>query len=227
MRKLTKKRKKIDEVIEKNKLYNLEEAVSLLKKIPRAKFDETLELSFNLNIDPKQSDQLIRGSVILPHGTGKERRVLVFCEGKDEERAKDAGADFVGSSDLIKKINSGWLDFDAVVAIPEMMRDISRLGKILGPRGLMPNPKVGTVTKDIEKAVKELKGGKVEFRSSKDGSVYMAIGKISFEESAIVDNARCIINAIKKSRSSSIKGIFIKSIYLSTTMGCGLKLKQE
>lgn len=224
MSRLTKKQKKINEIIDKDKTYDLKEAVSLLKKIPKAKFDETIELSFSLNIDTKQSDQLVRGTVILPHGTGKERRILVFCKGEDVKKAKDAGADFAGLDEYIQKINSGWLDFDAIIATPEMMRDISKLGKILGPRGLMPNPKTGTVTKDIEKAIKEIKKGKLEFKSSKDGNIYMAIGKISFEESAIIDNAHCVIDAINKSRPTSVKGNFIKSLHIATTMGCGLKL---
>ncbi|MCK4519098.1 MAG: 50S ribosomal protein L1, partial [Candidatus Omnitrophica bacterium] len=207
------------------KLYSLNEAVSTLKKIPQAKFDETVELSFNLHIDPKQSDQLVRGTVILPHGTGKNVRVLVFCKGEDVKTAEAAEADFVGSDELIKKINGGWLDFDVVVATPEMMRDISKLGKVLGPRGLMPSPKAGTVTKDIEKAVKELKGGKIEFKNSKNGNIYLAIGKISFDEAALVDNAGCVIDIIKKSKPAVVKGAFIKGIFLATTMGCGLKIE--
>lgn len=224
MSKVTKRNKKIKELIDKNKFYSLPEAVSILKKIPCAKFDETVELTFNLNIDPKQSDQLVRGTIILPHGTGKKMRILVFCNGEDVKKAEEAGADFAGSDEFIQKINSGWLDFDGVVATPEMMKDIAKLGRVLGPKGLMPNPKIGTVTKDIAKAVKELKGGRVEFKSSKDGNIYMITGKISFEESAIIKNAESIIEIIKKSKPASVKGTFIKNIYLSTTMGCGLKL---
>ncbi|MCK5306541.1 MAG: 50S ribosomal protein L1 [Candidatus Omnitrophica bacterium] len=224
MAKLTKRQKKINELVDKDKLYSLNEAVSTLKKFPQAKFDETVELSFNLHIDPKQSDQLVRGTVILPHGTGKSVRVLVFCKGEDVKKAEAAEADFVGSDELIKKINGGWMDFDVIVATPEMMRDISKLGRVLGPRGLMPSPKAGTVTKDIEKAVKELKGGKIEFKNSKNGNIYLAIGKISFDEAALADNAGCVIEIIKKSKPAVVKGVFIKGIFLATTMGCGLKI---
>jgi large subunit ribosomal protein L1 len=224
MAKLTKRQKQINELIDKNKTYSLEEAVAIIKKFPKLKFDESLELSFNLNIDSKQSDQLVRGTLILPHGTGKETKVLVFCKGEDVKTAKDAGADYIGSDDLVQKISGGWLDFDAVVATPDMMKDISKLGKVLGPRGLMPSPKAGTVTKDISKAVKELKSGKVEFKTAKDGNVYLAIGKDSFEEKALVENARLVIDTIKKSRPVAVKGTYIKSIYISTTMGGGIKL---
>jgi large subunit ribosomal protein L1 len=224
MAKLTKRQKQINELIDKSKSYNLDEAVSIIKKFPKLKFDESLELSFNLNIDSKQSDQLVRGTLILPHGTGKETKVLVFCKGEDVKTAKDAGADYVGSDDLVQKISGGWLDFDAVVATPDMMKDISKLGKVLGPRGLMPSPKAGTVTKDISKAVKELKSGKVEFKTGKDGNVYLAIGKVSFEEKALVENARLVIDTIKKSRPVAVKGTYIKSIYISTTMGAGIQL---
>jgi large subunit ribosomal protein L1 len=224
MAKLTKRQKQINELIDKSKSYNLDEAVSIIKKFPKLKFDESLELSFNLNIDSKQSDQLVRGTLILPHGTGKETKVLVFCKGEDVKTAKDVGADYVGSDDLVQKISGGWLDFDAVVATPDMMKDISKLGKVLGPRGLMPSPKAGTVTKDISKAVKELKSGKVEFKTGKDGNVYLAIGKVSFEEKALVENARLVIDTIKKSRPVAVKGTYIKSIYISTTMGAGIQL---
>lgn len=224
MMKLTKRQKKTSEQIEKGKTYSLEEAVKILKAQPPLKFDETIEMVFNLDIDPKQSEQLVRGTVVLPHGTGKEVKVLVFCTGEDVKKAEEAGADFAGSKELIDKINSGWLDFDAIIATPEMMKEISKLGKVLGPRGLMPNPKAGTVTNDIAKAIGELKKGKIEYKSAKDGNIYLAAGKISFDEQALTENTRAIINAIKKAKPQSVKGTYIKSVFISTTMGPGIKL---
>jgi large subunit ribosomal protein L1 len=224
--KLTKKQKEIQKLVDKSKEYTVEEAVSILKKILKANFDETVELYFNLNIDPKKSDQLTRGTVVLPHGTGQKMRILVLARGEDVNKAKEAGADFAGNDEFISKIKSGWLDFDAVVATPEMMRDLSILGKVLGPRGLMPNPKAGTVTEDIKKAIEELKKGKLEFKSGKEGNIYMSVGKISFDEKALVDNICAVVDAIKKTRPQSVKGVFIKSIYISSTMGCGIKLKK-
>lgn len=226
MPKLTKRQRKIEELVDKKKIYSVEEAISVLKKIPHANFDETVEVCFNLDIDPKQSDQLVRGTMVLPHGTGKDIRVLALVKGEDASKAKEAGCNYAGADEFIQKINSGWIEFDVVVATPEMMRDISKLGKILGPRGLMPSPKAGTVTKDIKKAVKELKSGKIEFKSGKDGNIYITTGKISFDEKALVENVNAIIEAIKKTRPQVIKGIFIKNIHISTTMSCGLKLKK-
>lgn len=226
MTKFTKRQKNIQELIDKTKEYSIEEAVAIIKKMPHAKFDETVELYFNLNIDSKQSDQLVRGTMVLPHGTGKERKILAFVKDKDVKQAKEAGADYAGADELIDKVNSGWLDFDAVVAIPDMMKDISKLGKMLGPKGLMPSPKAGTVTKDIQKAIKELKKGKLEFKSGKDGNIYITTGKVSFDEKKIIENIRTVVTAIKKARPQSVKGIYIKTIYISTTMGCSLKLKK-
>ncbi len=226
MSKLTKRRRKIEELVDKKKIYSVEEAISILKKVPPANFDETIEVCFNLNIDPKQSEQLVRGTMVLPHGTGKDIRILALVRGEDASKAKEAGCNYAGADEFIQKISSGWIEFDAVVATPEMMRDISKLGKVLGPRGLMPSPKAGTVTKDIKKAVKELKSGKIEFKSGKDGNIYVSAGKISFDEKALVENVNAIIEAIKKTRPQAIKGIFIKNIHISTTMGCGLKLNK-
>jgi len=225
MPKPTKRTKEIEKiVIDKTKAYTLQEAISILKKVPHVKFDETVELAFNLNVDPKQSDQMVRGTVILPNGTGRSVRVLVLCKGEGLNAAKEAGADYIGADDLIAKINSGWVDFDVVISSPDMMKDVGKLGKVLGPRGLMPNPKTGTVTNDLGRAVKERKAGKVEFKLDKQGNINIGIGKISFEEKAICENAETIISAVIKSRPQSVKGKFIKNISISTTMGPGLKL---
>ncbi len=221
---MTKRMKEFEKLIDKSKAYLLEEAVSILKKAPHAKFDETVELSFKLNADPKQADQMVRGTVRLPNGTGKNVRVLVLCKGEGATAAKEAGADYVGGADLIQKITSGWIDFDVVVSAPDMMRDVGKLGKILGPRGLMPNPKTGTVTNDLTGAVKDAKAGKIEFKLDKQSNINSGIGKISFEEKAICENAASIIKAINKSRPQGIKGKFVKHISISTTMSPGMKL---
>jgi large subunit ribosomal protein L1 len=221
---MSKRTKEFEKLIDKTKPYSLEEAVSILKKAPRIKFDETVEFSFKLNADPKQTDQMVRGTVILPHGTGKKIKVLVLCKGEGVNDAKEAGADYVGGSDLISKISSGWVDFDVAISSPDMMKDVGKLGKVLGPRGLMPNPKTGTVTNDLARAVKEAKGGRIEFKLDKQGNINIGIGKISFDEKAICENADTIIRAIDKSRPQGIKGKFIKSIFISTTMGPGIKL---
>ena len=224
MAKLTKRQKISNELIDKDKQYTFEEGIALLKKLPKAKFDESVEMTFNLNVDAKQADQLVRGTLILPNGTGRETKVLVFCKGEDVVSAKDAGADYVGADDLVQKISGGWTDFDVVVATPDMMKDISKLGKVLGPRGLMPSPKAGTVTKDIAKAVKELKSGKVEFKTAKDGNIYLAIGKVSFDEKALIENGLLVIEKIKKARPVSVKGTYLKSVFMSATMGSGIQL---
>lgn len=221
---MTKRMKEFEKLVDRSKTYPLEEAVSILKKAPHAKFDETVDLSFKLNADPKQADQMVRGTVSLPNGTGKNVRVLVLCKGEGATGAKEAGADYVGGDDLIQKISSGWIDFDVVVSAPDMMRDVGKLGKILGPRGLMPNPKTGTVTNDLKRAVKEAKAGKIEFKLDKQSNINSSIGKVSFEEKAICENAASVIKAINKSRPQGIKGKFIKHISVSTTMGPGLKL---
>ena len=224
MSRLTKRVKKSQEIVDKDKLYSLEEAVSILKKVVPAKFDETVDLALRLNVDPKQSDQMVRGIVNLPHGTGKNVKVLVLCKGEGENDAKQAGADYVGGPDLISKISSGWIDFDVVISAPDMMRDVGKLGRILGPRGLMPNPKTGTVTNELAKAVKEAKAGRIEFKLDKLGNINTRAGKISFEEAFLRANISSIINAINRARPHGIKGRFIKTAYLSTTMGPGLKL---
>jgi len=221
---LTKRAKEYQRVVDKDKVYALEETVSILKKVPHVKFDETVELALKLNVDPKQSDQMVRGTVILPHGTGKKVRVLVLCKGEGANVAKEAGADYVGSQDLVAKISSGWIDFDVVISAPDMMRDVGKLGRILGPRGLMPNPKTGTVTNDFGRAVKEAKAGRIEYKLNKLGNINIGVGKLSFEEKALCENATKVINAINKARPQGVKGKYIKNISISSTMGPGLKL---
>lgn len=224
---LTKRQKEIAKTIgdqEKAKKYGLKDVISILKKVPHPKFDETVTISFRVNIDQKEAPQSIRGTVALPHGTGKKVRVAVFCKGETANEAKQAGADFVGANDLVEKVGSGWTDFDVAVATPDMMKDLGRLGKILGPRGLMPNPKAGTVTMDVAKAVKEVKAGKIEFRMDKQSNIHAPIGKLSFAEDAIFDNANTLIEAVLRSKPAIVKGQFVKSITLASSMGPGFKL---
>ena len=212
------------EMIDKTKRYEISEAIELLKKMPKSKFDETVELHFNLGVDPRKADQQIRNSLVLPHGTGRSMRVLVFAEGEKAEEAKEAGADFVGLDEFIEKINSGWLDFDVVISTPNLMGKIGRLGKVLGPRGLMPNPKVGTVTMDINKAVADSKGGKVTYRVDKFSNLHIISGKLSFDDQKLKDNILSIITAILRDRPSALKGVYIKSMTVTSTMGPGIKL---
>ncbi|MDP3787088.1 MAG: 50S ribosomal protein L1 [Candidatus Omnitrophota bacterium] len=220
----SKRVKSFENLVDKSKKYSLKEAISILKKAPKTKFDESVDLAIKLDIDPKQSDQMVRGTIVLPHGTGKTKKVAVFCKGEAQHKAKEAGADQVGAEDLIEKVSKGFMDFDVAVATPEMMRELSKLGKILGPRGLMPNPKAGTVTEDVAKAVKEVKGGKVEFKMDKISNINMAVGKISFDENAIYSNAFTLIEAVQHARPATLKGSYIRSIAISTTMGPGVKL---
>ena len=224
MAKLTKRSKQASALVDRNTQYGLDEAVSLVKQTATAKFDETIELAFNLNVDPKYADQQIRGAIVLPHGTGKSKRVLVFAKGAKVQEAEAAGADFVGSEELVAKIQGGWLDFDVVVATPDMMSVVGRLGKVLGPKGLMPNPKVGTVTMDVTKAVQEVKAGKVEYRTDKAGNIQLSVGKASFSEDQLRDNIRTIFDRIAKARPASVKGQYMKSVTLSATMGPGVAL---
>jgi len=195
-----------------------------LKKVPKVKFDETVEINIHLNVDPKNSDQLVRGTVVLPHGTGKKVKVAVFCKGEHEKQAKEAGADYVGAEDLIDKVAKGFLDFDRAIATPEMMKDLSKLGKVLGPKGLMPSPKAGTVTNNIASAIKEVKAGKIEFKTDKQAGIHVGIGKISFAENQLVENATTLMETIKSLRPASVKGIFLRSVSIATTMGPGLKI---
>ena len=224
MVKLSKRIQKSYEKIDREKKYSLEEAIESLSQAPKVKFDETVEMHFHLTVNPKASDQVVRGTVALPHGTGKVVRIIVFCKGENEQKAKDAGADYVGSNDMLEKVLGGFLDFDVVIATPDMMRDLSRLGKVLGPRGLMPTPKAGTVTNDIDKAIKEIKAGKIEFKSDKQGGVHVRVGKRSFNKTQLIDNSRQIIDAINATKPNSVKGNLIKSLSLSSTMGPGLKV---
>jgi len=210
--------------LDRNKFYTVEEAVKLVKERAKAKFDETIEIAFNLGIDPKQSDQNVRGVISLPHGTGKSVRVAVFAKGERAEAAKKAGADIVGADDLAEKVQAGQMDFDRVIASPDMMVTVGKLGKVLGPRGLMPNPKLGTVTNDIAEAVKAAKGGQVEYRAQKEGIVHAGVGKASFTEQALVENVKALFNAVSRAKPAGSKGTYIKKVSLSSTMGPGVKL---
>jgi large subunit ribosomal protein L1 len=221
----SKRYKKATELVDGSKAYPLNQAVEILAKFPKAKFNETIDLAFRLGVDPKQSDQMVRGTVPLPHGSGKTVRVLVFAKpGPSAEAARAAGAEFVGFDDMIKKCNEGWSDFDIAVATPEAMVEVRKLGKVLGPRGLMPNPKTGTVTDDTAKAVKEVKAGRVEFKVDKAGNVHVGVGKASFTPAQIAENARTVIEAVAKSRPASAKGTFIRSCTLSATMSPAVRL---
>src|SRR5690348_2660812 len=207
------------------KEYQLEEAVPLLKKIKFAKFDETVEVHMRLGVDPKHADQMVRGTVVMPNGLGKSKKVLVIAGGDKQKEAEEAGADFVGGEDMVAKIQSeNWTDFDALIATPDMMRSVGKLGKILGPRGLMPNPKTGTVTVDVAKAVKEVKAGKVEFRVDKTGIIHCAVGKVSFDAEKLTENAGALISSVIKAKPASAKGKYVKSIVISSTMGPGLNI---
>ena len=207
-----------------NKPYTLEAAVPLLQKVKFAKFDETVELTLRLGVDPKHADQMVRGTVVLPHGLGKSKRVLAIAGGEKQKEAQEAGADVVGGEEMVDKIQGGFMDFDAVVATPDMMRAVGKLGKVLGPRGLMPNPKTGTVTTDIAKAVKEIKAGKVEFRVDKTGIIHAPLGKTSFASDSLIANAHALVDSIVKAKPSAAKGKYLKSVTLSSTMGPGVRI---
>lgn len=222
--KISKKNKKSAELIDKSKLYKLSEAIDLLKKAPKTKFDETVELSMNLDLDPKDATQLVRGTAALPHGTGKKVKVAVFCKIDEVEKAKSAGADFAGADELVAKVAGGFCDFDVAIATTQMMREIAKLGKVLGPRGLMPNPKTGTVTDNIEKTINEVKAGKIEFKMDKQAGIHVGVGKISFSEEALKENIKKLVSSIYSSNSNLNKPQVVKSIALSTTMGPGIKI---
>jgi large subunit ribosomal protein L1 len=206
------------------KPYTLEEAIPLVQKVKFTKFDETVEMALRLGVDPKHADQMVRGTVVLPHGLGKTKRVLVIANPDKQREATDAGADFVGGDEVVDKIQGGWVDFDAVVATPDMMRSVGKLGKVLGPRGLMPNPKTGTVTIDISKAVREIKAGKVEFRVDKTGIVHAPIGKTSFATTNLLANAHALVDSVMKAKPSAAKGKYLKSVTVSSTMGPGVRI---
>lgn len=213
------------ELVEKDKAYSLQEAIDILKSYPPIKFDETIEASGKLGIDPKSTDQMVRGAVVLPHGTGKESKVLVFCGPDKEAEAKEAGADYIGNDQIIEKISKkGWVDFDSCISTPEMMKTVSRLGRFLGPRGLMPSPKTGSVTENISQAVKEAKKGKVNFRADKVGCLHAGVGKVSFKPEELLENIKAFISTVESGRPQNLKGKLIKTFYLSTTMGPSVRV---
>ena len=224
MTKLTKNQKFALEKLDKDKLYTLKEASSLVKEMTKTKFDASIDLDVRLGIDPRKSNQMVRGVVSLPHGTGKETRVLVLCTPDKEAEAKEAGADFVGLDDFVEKIKGGWTDMDVIITMPSVMGKVGQLGRILGPRGLMPNPKSGTVTMEIGKAVKEVKQGKIDFKVDKSGIIHASIGKVSFEPNKIVDNAREFISIVNKLKPAAAKGTYIRSVFISSTMSPGVKI---
>ena len=224
MAKLTKNQKLSQSLIDKEKLYTLTEASALVKEITKTKFDASVDLDVRLGIDPRKSNQMVRGVVSLPHGTGKQTRVLVLCTPDKEAEAKEAGADYVGLDEFIEKIKAGWTAVDVIITMPSVMGKVGQLGRILGPRGLMPNPKSGTVTMEIGKAVKEVKQGKIDFKVDKTGIIHTSIGKVSFEPQQIVENAREFINVVNKLKPAAAKGTYIKSVYLSSTMSPGIKI---
>ena len=213
--------------VDRAKLYALDEAVGMVKEFAKAKFDETVEIAAKLGVDPRHADQMVRGSVALPHGLGKTERVVAFAKGEKVREAKEAGADFVGAEDLVEKIQGGWLDFERVVATPDVMGLVGRLGRVLGPRGLMPNPKSGTVSLDIGRVVREIKAGKVEYRTEKAGLVHAPVGKASFEAKALAENVSAVVDALMRAKPSSSKGVYFKGLTLSSTMGPGVKVDHQ
>jgi len=214
-------------LVDAGKEYALEDAVALLKKLPKAKFDEAIEVAVRLGVDPRHADQVVRGTVALPHGTGRSVRVLVMCKSNKEAEAREAGADHVGFEEFLKKINEGWFDFDVIIATPDVMGELGKLGKILGPRGLMPNPKSGTVTLEVGQAVREVKAGKIEFRVDKSGILHVNVGKASFDERQLTDNIRSFIDTVARLKPASAKGQYFRSITISTTMGPGIHLDRN
>jgi large subunit ribosomal protein L1 len=225
MKERSKRYKESAKALEPDKVYALKDAIAVLKKMAVPKFDGSVDLHFSLNIDPKKSDQMVRGTVVLPHGTGKKVRVAVFCRGEHEKIARESGAEHVGANELIDKVAAGFMDFDCVIATPEIMKDLSKLGKVLGPRGLMPSPKTGTVTNDIAKAIDDVRRGKVEFRVDKQAGMHLSVGKISFDPDKLYDNASCVINALNEARPATVKGKFLKSLFISSSMNPGLMLE--
>jgi large subunit ribosomal protein L1 len=221
---MTKRRKAAGALYEQAKTYPVEDALALVKKFPGATFDETVDMSMRLGVDPKHADQMVRGAIVLPHGIGKTVRVAVFAKGEKDREARDAGADVVGAEDLVERIQGGWMEFDSTIATPDLMGQVGRLGKVLGPRGLMPNPKLGTVTFDVGRAVREAKAGKVEFRVDKAGNVHVPVGRKSFTLEQLADNAMALLEAIVRAKPSASKGQYLRSITLSSTMGPGVRV---
>ncbi|TRM11157.1 50S ribosomal protein L1 [Lentibacillus cibarius] len=224
MAKRSRKYQEVAELVDRSKAYNAEEAVALLKETAKANFDETVEAAFRLGVDPRKADQQIRGAMVLPHGTGKTQRVLVFAKGEKATEAENAGADYVGEQDLISRINQGWFDFDVVVATPDMMAEVGKLGRVLGPKGLMPNPKTGTVTFEIEKAVNEIKAGKVEYRVDKSANIHVPFGKISFDNDKLVENFEAIADTLAKAKPQAAKGVYMRNASITSTMGPGIRV---
>jgi large subunit ribosomal protein L1 len=221
---LTKRAKAAEAVYDREKAHGVEEAIGILEKLPRAKFDETVDLSLRLGVDPKHADQMVRGAVVLPHGIGKTVRVVVFAKGEKDREAREAGADVVGAEDLVERVQGGWLEFDSAIATPDLMGQVGRLGKVLGPRGLMPNPKLGTVTFDVSRAVREAKAGKVEFRVDKAGNVHVPVGKRSFNQMQLSANALALLEAIIRAKPSASKGQYLRTVTVSSTMGPAIKV---
>lgn len=224
MAKQGKKYQEAVKLIDKNKVYEVSEGVELVKKAASAKFDETVEAAFRLGVDPKRADQQIRGAVVLPHGTGKVQRVLVFAKGEKAKDAEAAGADYVGDADMIAKIQGGWFEFDVVVATPDMMGEVGKLGRVLGPKGLMPNPKTGTVTFDVTKAVNEIKAGKIEYRVDKAGNIHAPIGKVSFDADKLAENLAALTEALNRAKPAAAKGVYMRNVTISSTMGPGVRV---
>lgn len=224
MAKKSKRQQEALKLVDRSKAYEMNEAIALLKETAKANFDETVEAAFRLGVDPKKADQQIRGAMVLPHGTGKTQRVLVFAKGDKAEEAKNAGADFVGDQDLIAQINQGWFEFDVVVATPDMMAEVGKLGRVLGPKGLMPNPKTGTVTFEIEKAVSEIKAGKVEYRVDKSSNIHVPIGRISFDDEKLKENFSAITEQLVKVKPQAAKGIYMRNASVTSTMGPGIRV---
>lgn len=225
--KITKRKKEFQSKLKKDKEYTLQEAVALLKETSKVKFVESLDCAMRLGVDPRQADQMLRGTVSLPHGTGKQVSVLVISKGAKAQEALDAGADYAGFEEYLEKIKGGWTDVDVIISTPDSMSELGKLGKILGPKGLMPNPKSGTVTQDVAQAVKEIKAGKIEFRVEKTGIVHTSVGKLNFENDKLVENAKAFINTIIKMKPASAKGQYVKSLFLSSTMGPGLRISKD
>jgi large subunit ribosomal protein L1 len=224
---MTKRQKAIEAVLDRSSEHSIEEAVEILKKLPAARFDETVDVSLRLGVDPKHADQMVRGAVVLPHGIGKTVRVAVFAKGEKEREARDAGADEVGAEDLVEQIQGGWMEFDSAIATPDLMGQVGRLGKVLGPRGLMPNPKLGTVTFDVARAVRDAKAGKVEFRVDKAGNVHVPVGRRSFPADRLVANAIALLDAIVRAKPAAAKGQYLRSVTVAPTMGPGIKVDTQ
>lgn len=225
MAKVGKKYAEVTKLVERGKVYSLAEAAELVKKTSFVKFDATVEVAFRLGLDPRKAEQNLRGAIVLPHGTGKTRRVLVIAQGDKANEAREAGADYVGDDDYLNKIQEGWFDFDVIVATPDMMPKLGRLGRVLGPKGLMPNPKTGTVTLDVRQAVAEIKAGKVEYRVDKAGNIHVPVGKVSFDAEKIAENVKAVYDTIIRVKPSTVKGVYVKNITLTSTMGPGIKVE--